>query len=81
MPDIMMLTAAESDIIRRMNTPHHGLRPRTLSRPPHDPHIRRRPPAPDITATALVHGAPLATRNTADFTLCGIALINPFDVG
>jgi len=34
-----------------------------------------------IAATALVHGVPLATRNTADFTLCGIALINPFEPG
>jgi toxin FitB len=34
-----------------------------------------------IAATALVHGVPLATRNTADFTLCGIALINPFEAG
>ena len=32
-----------------------------------------------IAATALVHGVPLATRNTADFSLCGITLINPFE--
>jgi len=32
-------------------------------------------------ATALVHGVPLATRNPADFTFCGITLINPFVPG
>jgi predicted nucleic acid-binding protein len=31
-----------------------------------------------IATTALNHGIPLATRNTADFEGCGIQLINPF---
>lgn len=31
-----------------------------------------------IAATALVHGVPLATRNTRDFEGCGVALVNPF---
>lgn len=31
-----------------------------------------------IAATALIYGFTLATRNTADFDGCGIALINPF---
>lgn len=32
-----------------------------------------------IAATALVHNLSVATRNTADFANCGIALINPWD--
>lgn len=31
-----------------------------------------------IAATALVHGLPLATRNTRDFEGCGVVLVNPF---
>jgi predicted nucleic acid-binding protein len=31
-----------------------------------------------IGATALANGASLATRNTADFEHCGIALVNPW---
>lgn len=31
-----------------------------------------------IAATAAIHGIPLVTRNTKDFTDCGISLINPF---
>ncbi len=31
-----------------------------------------------IGATALVHGATLATRNIADFEHCGIPLVNPW---
>ena len=31
-----------------------------------------------IAATALVHGLTVATRNTADFRIFGVALINPF---
>lgn len=31
-----------------------------------------------ISATAMAHGATLATRNTADFEHCGIALVNPW---
>ena len=31
-----------------------------------------------IGATALLHRASLATRNTADFDGCGIVIINPF---
>ncbi|TAE90908.1 MAG: type II toxin-antitoxin system VapC family toxin [Verrucomicrobia bacterium] len=31
-----------------------------------------------IAATALLYKRPLATRNTADFTSCGVTLINPF---
>jgi len=31
-----------------------------------------------IAAIALSHGAKLATRNTADFEHCGVALINPW---
>jgi predicted nucleic acid-binding protein len=33
-----------------------------------------------IAATALQHQVPLATRNTDDFTECGIELVNPFAV-
>ena len=33
-----------------------------------------------IAAIARVHGASLATRNTKDFTDCGIELINPWDL-
>jgi len=32
-----------------------------------------------IAATALAHGATLATRNTADFEDCGVALVNPWE--
>lgn len=31
-----------------------------------------------IAATALVHGLTVVTRNIADFTGCGVPLINPF---
>lgn len=31
-----------------------------------------------IAAIAYVHGATLATRNTADFETCGIRLVNPW---
>jgi predicted nucleic acid-binding protein len=31
-----------------------------------------------IAATALIHGLPLATRNTANFDRCGLKIINPF---
>lgn len=31
-----------------------------------------------IAAIAVVHGYPLATRDTADFEHCGLTLINPF---
>jgi len=31
-----------------------------------------------IAATALMHGATLATRNIADFEHCGISLVNPW---
>lgn len=34
-----------------------------------------------IAATARVCGLPLATRNTADFTGCGVELVDPFSVG
>jgi predicted nucleic acid-binding protein len=33
-----------------------------------------------IAATALAHGATLATRNTTDFEDCGIRLVNPWEV-
>lgn len=38
-------------------------------------------PYPDslIAATAKVHGLTLATRNTADFKGCGIAILNPWN--
>lgn len=32
-----------------------------------------------IAATALVHGATLATRNTRDFEDCGIEVVNPWE--
>lgn len=32
-----------------------------------------------IAATALAHGATVATRNVADFSQCGIAVNNPWD--
>jgi toxin FitB len=32
-----------------------------------------------IAATALVHGMTVVTRNTADFTPCGIRAINPWE--
>jgi predicted nucleic acid-binding protein len=31
-----------------------------------------------IAATALAHGATLATRNIPDFERCGIPLVNPW---
>lgn len=33
-----------------------------------------------IAATALVHHLTLVTRNTADFNISGLALINPFEI-
>jgi predicted nucleic acid-binding protein len=32
-----------------------------------------------IAATALVHGLAVATRNTADFAIAGVEVINPFE--
>lgn len=32
-----------------------------------------------IAATALVHGLTMVTRNVADFELCGVKLINPWN--
>jgi toxin FitB len=32
-----------------------------------------------IAATALAHGATMATRNVADFRRCGITVENPWD--
>ncbi len=32
-----------------------------------------------IAATALVHGMTVVTRNVADFSSCGVAIINPWD--
>lgn len=40
--------------------------------------VTRHPSDILIAITALNHGIPLATRNTADFEGCGIQLINPF---
>jgi len=34
---------------------------------------------PCIAATALAHGVTLVTRNTADFALMGVPLLNPWD--
>jgi predicted nucleic acid-binding protein len=34
-----------------------------------------------IAATALVHGMTVVTRNTADFTATGVALLNPWEPG
>lgn len=34
-----------------------------------------------IAATARIAGVPLATRNTADFSDCGIVVLNPFADG
>lgn len=34
-----------------------------------------------IAATALVHGMTVVTRNTADFALTGVAVLNPWGVG
>ncbi len=45
--------------------------------------LRGRPmsvPDCQIAAIAKVLGVPLATRNTRDFELCGLELINPWDV-
>lgn len=41
--------------------------------------VTRHPSDMLIAATALLHQAALATRNTADFEGCGIQLINPFN--
>jgi predicted nucleic acid-binding protein len=32
-----------------------------------------------IAATAKLHGLTVATRNVADFTRCGVPVVNPFD--
>jgi toxin FitB len=32
-----------------------------------------------IAASAKAHGLTVATRNVADFTLCGVPVVNPFD--
>jgi predicted nucleic acid-binding protein len=44
-------------------------------------HVPDRQPERDamIAATALVHGLTVITRNTADFTGTGVALLNPWD--
>jgi len=34
-----------------------------------------------IAATGLVHGLPVATRNTADFDSTGVPLVNPWETG
>ena len=42
------------------------------------------PPAPLdtlIASIALLHGAPVATRNVSDFAQMGVDIINPFDFG
>lgn len=41
--------------------------------------ITRHPSDMLIAATALLHKRDLATRNTADFSECGISVINPFE--
>ena len=46
-----------------------------------DRRLRGRPTSPSdcqIAAIALVHGMAVATRNTSDFTDCGVDLINPW---
>jgi predicted nucleic acid-binding protein len=46
-------------------------------------HLHAPDPRPDrdslIAATALVHGMIVVTRNTADFTPTGVAVMNPWD--
>jgi predicted nucleic acid-binding protein len=32
-----------------------------------------------LAATAIVHGLTVATRNTRDFLLAGVSLVNPWD--